>query len=382
MKRKIAYCIPSLHIPGGVERVISSKANYFAEVAGYEVYIILTDAKDKKNFFPLSEKIHLIQLDEDFEELWNQPLWKKLLIYQKRMRRYKKKLTRCLMDIRPDITISALRREINFLCDIQDGSKKIGEIHVHREQFRNLNEHKAPQFIKNFLLKIWNRQLIRSLKKLDAFVTLTPQDESNWPELMNVRSIANPLSFYSGTPSDGTQKRVIAVGRFCYTKGFDLLLQAWSGIVQKHPDWILDIYGDDGEKIQEYVKSQKIENSCILHPVTAHIENQFIEHSIFILSSRFEGFGMVIAEAMACGLPAVAFDCNYGPRNIIRNGEDGLLAKNGDIQDLADKVCSLIENEELRIRMGRNAYKNILRYHICNIGKQWTDLFDALLINS
>ena len=113
-KIKIVYCLPSLYIPGGMERVLTIKANYFAEKLGYDIYIILTDGKGLEPFYALSPKVHLIHLDINFNELWNKPLYKKLFIYACKQRLYKKRLTKCLFEIRPDITVSMLRREINF----------------------------------------------------------------------------------------------------------------------------------------------------------------------------------------------------------------------------------------------------------------------------
>ena len=114
-KIKIVYCLPSLYIPGGMERVLTIKANYFAEKLGYDIYIILTDGKGLEPFYALSPKVHLIHLDINFNELWNKPLYKKLFIYACKQRLYKKRLTKCLFEIRPDITVSMLRREINFI---------------------------------------------------------------------------------------------------------------------------------------------------------------------------------------------------------------------------------------------------------------------------
>ncbi len=380
MKRTIAYCIPSLHIHGGMERVVSNKASYFAETLGYEVYIIMTDAKDRKPFFPLSPKVHLIQLDENFEELWCQPLLKKIVLYAKHMRGYKNKLTCCLQEIKPDIVISTLRREINFICNIKDGSKKVGEMHVNRQEFRNLKQDKGPLFIKKAIQYLWNKQLLHSLNKLDKFIVLTEQDKMQWKELDNVQVISNPLSFYADTPSNCTNKSVIAVGRFCYQKGFDLLLQVWKEVVKRHPDWTLHIYGDNGEKITNYAKECGVLDNCKLYPVTGNIQDKFIENSIFILSSRFEGFGMVICEAMACGVPPVAFDCHYGPSEIIKDGEDGILVENGNIKMMAEKIGYLIEHEDIRKQMGRSAYQNIKRYHINHIGKIWESMFNEITV--
>ena len=134
---KIVYCTPALYMAGGVERVLTLKANYFADKFDYDITIILTEGKGKPLFYPLSDKINIINLDINFEELWTCSFLKKIYIYIKKQRIFKKKLTAELMRIRPDITISLLRREINFFINIKDGSKKIGEIHVNRANYRN-----------------------------------------------------------------------------------------------------------------------------------------------------------------------------------------------------------------------------------------------------
>lgn len=138
---KIVYCTPALYLAGGMERVISIKANYFAEHYNYDITIVITDGKGKKPFYTLSNKVNVINLDINFEELWNQPFLKKIILYLKKQRLYKRKLSACLMKLHPDITISMLRREINFLTSLHDGSKKIGEIHINKAHFRTYEEH-------------------------------------------------------------------------------------------------------------------------------------------------------------------------------------------------------------------------------------------------
>lgn len=370
---KIAYCTPSLYIPGGVERVLTTKANYLADVAGYDIYIILTDGKGKEPYYPLSEKVHVINLDINFEELWGMPFVKKGMTYLKKQRIFKKKLKETLFEIRPDITVSLLRREINFLCDIKDGSKKIGELHVNRLNYRNF-ESEDTNIIKEWFAKYWMYSLVKQLKRLDRFIVLSEEDKRNWKELKNVTVIHNPLPQTTiSTISTTENKKIIAVGRYVYQKGFDLLIDAWKTVVQKYPEWHLYIYGR-GDK-NNY---QKVEN-CHLEDAVENINEKYADSSIFVLSSRFEGFGMVIIEAMACGIATVAFACPCGPSDIITNKEDGFLVKNGDTQQLAECICYLIEHPEERKRMGKNAMETAKKYSIEEIGKRWTLVFNDVI---
>ncbi|WP_321519195.1 glycosyltransferase family 4 protein [uncultured Bacteroides sp.] len=377
--KKIVYCIPSLYIPGGMERVLTIKANYLADVLGYDIYIILTDGKDKKPYYALSPNIHIIQLDIDFEILWKSSLHKKIIIYLKKQYLYKKALKDLLQKIKPDITISMLRREINFINSIKDGSIKIGEIHVNRDNFRDINNRENSSIIRKYIEKYWTWQLIKKLKLLSSFIVLTNEDKEKWKELNNVTVIPNPLPFFPESKSECDSKKVIAVGRYVNQKGFDLLIDAWCIVTPKHPDWTLNIYGGGERKPYiNQVQSAGISDTCKLEGSTANIIEKYQESSIFVLSSRFEGFGMVIAEAMSCGLPVVSFACPCGPRDIIKNGIDGILVNKENIEQMAESICYLIENENIRKEMGRKARINIEKFKIEYIGKQWDLLFKEL----
>ncbi len=379
MKRRIAYCTPSLYIAGGVERVLTTKANYFADVLGYEIYIILTDGKGKAPYYPLSPKIKIINLDINFEELWHLSFFKKIPVYLKKQRVFKRKLTETLMEIRPDITVSLLRREINFITSIKDGSKKVGEIHINRDNYRNFKANEQ-NFIKKIFAYFWDKQLLVKLKKLDAFVVLTQDDKVKWPELNNLNVIPNPLPFYPDGQSTCQQKKIISVGRYSHEKGFDRLVKAWAIVAESHTDWTLHIYGSgDSNELQKEIQELGIEKNTLIHGATSEIVEKYKESSIYLLTSRFEGFGMVLAEAMACGVPCISFDCPYGPRNIITNNEDGILVENDNIIEFAKQIENLIENPNKRIEMGKKARNNIKRLIVENIGNQWQTLFDNLL---
>lgn len=380
-KYKIVYCAPALYSSGGVERVVSVKASFFAEQYGYDVAIIVTEGKEKAPYFPLSEQVKVINLDLDFEELWHQPFLRKVFLYLKKQRAYKKRLTAELMSLRPDITISVLRREINFITKIKDGSKKIGELHVNRANYRNF-EADETNIIKQLFSKFWMLNLIGHLKELDQFVVLTENERLSWPELSNVCVIPDPLSFQRNESSLLSEKRVISIGRYAYQKGIDLLLKAWAKIERDYPDWELAYYGQgDRESFIQQAKDLNLDLArCHLNDKTTDVRRELLDSSVFVLSSRFEGFGMVLIEAMACGLPVVSFDCKSGPSEIISDGEDGFLVPLGDVERLAEKLSVLVANQELRTQFGKNAYQHSSQYEIDGIANKWVHLFDELMV--
>ena len=297
------------------------------------------------------------------------------------MRILKKKMNACLHEIKPDITVSLLRRDINIINKMTDGSLKVGEIHFDRLHYRHFSVSWMPSFIYSYVQKWWMNSLIRELKKLSSFVVLTHEDAAFWPELNNVTVIPNPTSFFPDMVSDCSRKQVIAAGRYVAQKGFDRLISAWQKVADKHPDWELKIYGDGWlrEQLQQQIIELKLAESCFLEHSVSDIAAKFQESSIFVLSSRYEGFGLVIIEAMSCGLPVVAFTCHCGPRDIISEEVDGLLVAEGDIEGLAEKINLLIEREELRKEMGKAARLKAESYKMEYIGTQWINLFETLL---
>ena len=379
-KYKIAYCAPALYSAGGVERVVSVKASYFAEVYGYDVTIIVTEGQGRECFFPLSDKVRVINLQLGFEDLWRASFMKKICLYLKKQRQYKKLLTIELMRLRPDITISVLRREINFINAIPDGSRKIGELHVNRANYRNFTNQNR-HIVKRFFSRFWMKNLIEHLKQLDRMVVLTETAKSDWPELSNVILIPDPLPFKVKKISPLTTKRVISIGRYVYEKGNDLLLKVWSKVQDQCDDWELDMYGmGDQSPYRHLFQELGIDDRrCHIHDSLTDVQNAYFSSSIFVLPSRFEGFSLVVIEAMSCGVPVVSFDCENGPRNIIHDGQNGFLIRPFDTDAFAEKVISLMTDDNLRKEMGENAQKAAIQYNIERIGLLWKQLFDELM---
>ena len=380
---KIVYCTPSLYMAGGVERVLTLKASYFAEVYGYNITIITTDGTDKDFFFSLSPKVKVVNLNIDFEEMWHHSFFKRLLLYITKERLFKKKLTKELICIKPDITISLLRREINFLTDIRDNSKKIGEIHINRAHYRNFTPNRTNP-VKNLFAKYWMCGLVKRIKRLDRFVVLTEYDRQAWQDIPRVDVIPNPLPFYPDLDNAPRRKRVIAIGRYFDEKGYDLLLKAWAIVEKRCNDWELAIYGDGNKSYYEKIASSLNldKRRCQLYNSIHEVQKEYLDSSLFVCTSRFEGFGMGIIEAMACGLPVVAFDCLWGPRSIITNTEDGVLVENGNVKMFAEAILYLIDNPEKLNKMSDNARKNVWRFNIESIALKWKKLFDEVVDES
>ena len=381
-KYKICYCTPALYSAGGVERVVTAKANYFAEHFGYEVTIIVTEGNGDHSFFHLSKRVEVINLSIAFEDLWNKSFITKLFLYSKKQRRYKQLLKRELLRIKPDITISTLRREINFINDIKDGSFKIGELHLSRSNYRGIEDGESF-LLRKLFSKWWKKDIVSQLKRLDKFVVLTDYAVSDWPELNNIQMIPDPLPIDGFSQNNYDIKRVISVGRYSNEKGYDLLLRIWSIVEKDCPDWQLDIYGmGDPTPYVKMMDDLSIDQRrCHLRSSLVDVESEYLKSSIFVHPSRSEGFGLVIVEAMACGLPVVSFDCENGPRSIISDGVDGFLISPFNIRYFADRIMMLIRDENLRKQMGKNGLLKSQQYGIEKIAMQWKALFDDLMQN-
>ncbi|WP_455671796.1 glycosyltransferase family 4 protein [Phocaeicola sp.] len=382
MKGKIVYIIGGLTKPNGMAQVLSQKVNYLAENTDYEIYVVLTEEAGTPWYYKLSQKIKYVNFDINFDELDTMPTFKKIYHYNIKQKKYKKVLSNYLINLRADIVVSAMRRDINFLNDIPDGSKKIGEIHFNKSNYREFNKRFLPQWINKAITHSWRGKLIKEIKRLDEFIVLTQEDRAEWTELEKVKVIHNSISYFPEKQSDCSTSTVIAAGRYTWQKGFDLLIDAWNIVHKKHPDWLLNIYGSgDNNSFQELANGKGLKDTIVCHPSTPHIYEKFQESSIFVLSSRYEGMVLVLIEAMSCGVPAVSFACPCGPKDIITNGKDGLLVENGNVQQLAEKICYLIEHENERKEMGRKAQESSKRFKQEVIMKQWIELFDAMVEN-
>ena len=225
------------------------------------------------------------------------------------------------------------------------------------------------------------REMRRRYGHLDALAVLTRDDERDYGALLDrVVRIPNSLPPLDGGTSTLDSQVVVAAGRLNPQKGFDLLVHAWARVAAAEPEWQLRIYGQGAERdaLRRLIFRHELYEQVLLMGPTQHFGAALAEGSLFVLSSRFEGFGMVIVEAMSKGLPVVSFDCPRGPAEIIDHGVDGLLVPNGDIDALADAVLSLLRDERRRRSMSAAALDKARRYDREEIGRQWESLLDGL----
>jgi len=381
---KIVYLLPGgLFNSGGMERVVTIKANYLAEKMDYDVSIVTTEQMGRPLFYPVSNKIHLYHLDLGIyanfgKEKYIQKVFSRFL----KIRQYRKSLEKLLHEISPDITISTLGIDIDFLDKIQDGSVHLGELHF-PGNYRHLMAKKMYTFFIPILVEKIRTGLLRTkCRKLVRLIVLTEEEKKNWKNAGNVEIIPNPLSCIPEKTSICTSIKAIAVGRLVYEKGFDQLIKSWRIVHEKHPEWTLSIYGggDQKETLLHLINQYGLDSVIEIHDPVKDIHSQFLEHSIMLFPSRcLEALPMVLIEAMSCGLPLVAFDAPCGPKDIITDGENGFLISSGNIDFFAEKICLLIESDVLRQSMGNAARQMSFDYQENKIMNHWVLLFKEVM---
>lgn len=375
---KIIYCTHSTCNPGGMERVLYNKVKYLSEQMHWDVTVVTTDQHDRPSFYPFPESVRMIDLGINYSEDNVKGAFGKICGYLKKRKRHRRLLEELLTKEKADIVVSLYPSESSFIPDIKDGSKKVLEIHYCK--FFRL------QYGRKGLLGMIDRwrtwQDERIVRRFDKFVVLTNEDRGYWGNLPNICVIPNAAMFVAERYANMSAKRVIAVGRLDYQKGFDRLINAWEIVHKsgKYNGWRLDIFGQGEweEMLQRMINEKGLNSSAFINKPTKSIGEEYADSAMLVMSSNYEGFPMVMIEAMACGLPVVAFDFKCGPKDIISDGENGLIIRNGDIGALAEGMMRLMEDTENRKRMSLNARKIVDTYSEMVVMDKWIGLFNNL----
>lgn len=373
---KIVYCTDSLNHLGGIQRVTTVKASALAGITGNQVYIVTAEGNGK-SIFPLDSQVRVIDLgvryySDDWKSKWG--LIKST--YTKR-KEHKNKLKKVLNEIKADIIISTGTSDKFFLPSISpQESIVIRELHF-CTRYRHLHAKGWFEICKAYIGDILDYKI--KMKQYDQIYLLTEEDRQWWNN-KKVSVMPNPNSFVPSGVSSGKSKKVIAVGRYSAPKRFDNLLLIWKKIIHQFPDWKLEIWGEGEErkKLENMIEKLGIEDSAFLRGYTSDIEKYLLESSVFVLTSDYEGFPLVVLESMVCGLVPVCFACQTGPRDIITDGEDGFLIPMNNIDLFAEKLAFLMSNEGSRMEMMQKAIKRANDFTPDKIAQSWMSEFERL----
>ena len=363
---KLLYIVPNVNNEGGVARVLSIKANYLVEKLGYDVVILTQNEGNSPLFYEYNKNI-------SFQDIILKGNIFKFFIT------YKKELKSRIDSINPDIIIVADNGLKAYTIPFIIKTK----IPILLEIHSSLYVEESKQY--NLILNKLKARIIHKFKRFcanqyDKIIVETVSSINEW-KIKDIIVIPNPLWFKQQKSANLKAKKVIAVGRHTYEKGFDRMLKIWQKVIEKYPDWHLDIYGKSSAKneLQLLARELNISNNVTFYEPVKNINEKYLEASIYLMTSRFEGFGMVLIEAMASGVPCIAYDCPCGPKAIIANNSDGFLIENDNENDFIVAVETLIENENSRLEMGEKSKESAKKYNIDVLMQIWDSLLKELV---
>ena len=368
---KILYIFRSLVVWGGIERILVDKMNFMAERYDMDIYLLTSDQGSHPITYQLSDGVYHEDLGIRFYQQYRFHGLRRLMIAWKLNRQYRHLLGERLRKIQPDLIICTTADKIGIIGKLKGNVPLVVE--SHSICVRTLDHGRSW-----LQRKLYRHHFLNSLSKADYIVALTEGDAKEWrkyhPQVTVIPNFIHPHEEYI---SDCSAKKVIFVGRFDYQKRVQDAIRIWQKVREHHSDWVLEIYGD-GEMRQEVCSLALSVGAVTIHQPTSQIFHAYQECSILISTSLFEPFGLVILEAMSCGLPVVAFDCPYGPNDLIMNEKDGYLVEDRDFDEFADSICKLIENSGLRKDMGSTAFVSSQWYLAEQIMPLWFQLFSLL----
>lgn len=376
---KIIYIVRSLHPVGGIERTLSDKANWMVG-QGHQVMFVTYMQGNDSIYFPIDKRVLLYDLACSTFSLYKHPAYSRFFHFRKLQNRLRERLKIVFDDFSPDVVVVAIPSAEDFVWDLMkvtQNAKVIIESHVAFDYFLI-----GKSFTDRLLYVLFSP--LKAIRKADLLIALTEHDASCWRRhrIKNIQVLPNPVTYYADSINDIKKERcrIIAVGRLASQKRFDRLIEAFTLISNRYPEWYIDIYGEGElhETLKNLITVKGLTGRVKLLNFVQDIYTEYKRSQFIVLSSDYEGFGLVIIEAMACGIPVVSTDCPFGPSDIIDNGETGLLAKM-EIEDLAEKMEWMMSHEKERVVMGGNAYKKAAQYRKEVVMPRWEEVYMNLI---
>lgn len=365
----IIYFVPNITIAGGIFRIVSDKMNYLAENMEGQLYLAYYGNGQEKPIYPLHPSIRLVSIHTDGKGGFG----KKIINTLRNIRIICRVLKENNIGVAINANAPLLIWTLPFICR---RIKKVHEFHFSFEGQRNLDEEIFKSQIKKSIIQSFRRYC---LAKFDKVIALTESDKAMWG-LQNIFVIPNFSNICQHEGSGKSSKVVISAGRLEKVKGYDRLISAWKTIARKHPDWQLEIWGEGSlrSRLQQQIDDLHLSSVVHLRGISHNMGEIYSRSSFFVMSSLYEGFPLVLVEAMNCGLPCVSFDIT-GANSIIDNGKNGFLVPDYDTDTLAGACMKLMENETLLDEMGRQAYVSSERFSKPKVMRMWLDLFNELM---
>ncbi|NLT14591.1 MAG: glycosyltransferase family 4 protein [Clostridiales bacterium] len=341
---------------GGTERITQLLANLLAERDDYRVWVLNLNNEKNTSFYPLSDNV-------DFAVLPGHSVPGKMIALWKFVRRHKIDII-----VNVDIMLGIYSLPVSYLYP----RMKL----VSWEMFNIRND-----------IGSRNTKRIRqiSLRRSACYVTQTRGDMEAFQREMRVKCpityIHNPCFVDEAYKAyDSTSKTIVTAGHFFYTKGYDLAVETARLVFERHPDWNWEFYGDGVrlEETKKLVKGYGLEDNVLFCGRTKHIEEAYKKAAMYVMTSRTEGFGLVLTEAKSYNLPTLSFDIDFGPREIIENDISGCLVEAFDIQKMADRICELIEDAEKRRFFSLHARDNLKLFSPETFRERWLSVIDTI----
>ena len=346
---RLLYVIEKMSGFGGMERIFTDKMNWLCKQRDVEVVLLHVWKDSLPLAYTLDSRVKVVRL--------NVPYIKggvgfpfALFSYNRFVAKYK-----------PDVTILSWV----FGAFLATYGKKYGKV-IYESHLASTR-----------MTHGWLQTKMQA--HVDVVVTLTSRDADNFSKARRVEVIPNFTNLQPTASADYMQKKCVAVGRLVYQKNYPRMIEIWKRISEKNPDWTLDIYGEGEERtlIENIINEAGMAGRIVLHGNTDDVVSAMQSASIYLMTSRMEGFPLALVEAMKCRLPIVAFDCDFGPSEVIDNGTTGFLVPYSDDAMFIDKLAYLMEHPEVREQMGASAKKISNKYQSEQIMSEWLRLFQS-----